>query len=112
MAERRAAHRYPISAAVVVRRRSKDMSLEFVHAVTRDVSTQGIYFTSNQPFAVGTRIGLLLTFPLQVSNSSQVVVKAEAIVVRMEENSDNVAERLGIAAVIDSYDIVKPKSAE
>jgi hypothetical protein len=111
MAERRSAHRYKISAAVVIRSQSTDMALESVHAATRDVSTRGILFTSNQPFAVGTRVGLFLTLPLQVPNCSQLVVKANAMVVRVE-NSGNVAESIGIAAVIDNYDIVQPKSAE
>ena len=112
MAERRAAHRYEISATVVVRRWSKDVTLEFAHVVTRDVSTRGIYFTGNQPFAVGTRMGLFLTLPLQVSNYSQVIVKAKAIVVRIEEDPDDLAELVGIAALIDSYDIVQPKTSD
>ena len=114
MAQRRAAHRYQVSAAVVVRRQSKGMVLEFVHALTRDVSTRGIYFTSNQRFAVGMRVGLFLTLPLplKVPNCSQLVVNVKATVVRMDENSDTLAGRVGIAAVIDSYDMVQPKSAE
>jgi hypothetical protein len=111
MAERRTAHRYRISAVVMVKRQSEAMASELVHAETRDLSTRGIYFTSDQRFAVGTRVGLSLTIPLQASESSRLVVDAEAKVVRVEEDSHNVAGRVGIAALIDSYDIVQPKFA-
>ncbi len=111
MEERRTAQRYKISAAVLVRRQSKAMASEFVHAETHDVSTRGIFFTSNQRFAVGARVGLSLTIPLQTTDRSQLVVDAKAKVMRVEEDPDNAAGRVGIAAVIDSYDIVPPKSA-
>ena len=42
MEERRTAHRYKVSAAVVVRSQSKGMASEFVHAKTRDVSSRGL----------------------------------------------------------------------
>lgn len=111
MEERRTAQRYKISAAVVARCLSKAMASLFVHAETHDVSTRGIFFTSNQRFAVGTRVGLSLTTPLQATDRCQLVVDAKAKVMRVEENSDNADGRVGIAAVIDSYDIVQRKSA-
>jgi hypothetical protein len=111
MEERRTAQRYKISAAVVVRCQSTAMASEFIHAETHDVSTRGIFFTSNQRFAVGTRVGLSLTIPLQATDRSQLVVDAKAKVMRVEENPDNAIGRVGIAAVIDTYDIVQPKSA-
>jgi len=111
MEERRTVHRYKISVAVVVWSQSKAMASEVVHAKTRDVSTRGLYFTSNQRFAVGTRVGLSLTLPLQVTDGSRVAVDVKAKVVRVEESPDNAAGRVGIAAVIDSYNIVRPKSA-
>jgi len=111
MEERRTVHRYKISVAVVVWRQFKAMASEVVHAKTRDVSTRGLYFTSNRRFAVGTRVGLSLTLPLQVTDGSRVAVDVKAKVVRVEENPDNAAGRVGIAVVIDSYNIVRPKSA-
>ena len=111
MEERRTAHRYKMSAAVVVRHQSKVMASEFVHAKTRDVSARGLYFISNLRFAVGARVGLSLTLPLQATDGSRVAVDAKAKVVRVEENPDNGAGRVGIAAVIDSYNIVRSKSA-
>jgi len=111
MEERCTAHRYKISVAVVVWRQSKAMASEIVHAKTRDVSTRGLYFTSNQRFAVGTRVGLSLTLSLQATDGSRVAVDAKAKVVRVEEIPDNAAGCVGIAAVIDSYNIVRPKSA-
>ena len=111
MEERRTAHRYKIAVAVVVRRQSKAMASEFVLAETVDVSTRGIYFTSNQRLAVGVRVRLSLTLPLQATDSNWLVVDAKARVIRVEENSYNVAGRVGIAAVIDNYKIIPPKPA-
>jgi hypothetical protein len=111
MKERRTAHRYIVPVAVVVRLLSKAMTSKFVHGKTHDVSTRGLYFTSSRRLAVGTRIGLSLTLPLDASDGSRVLVDAEAKVLRVEENPDNIAGRVGIAAVIDSYNIVRPKSA-
>ena len=87
------------------------MASEFVLAETVDVSTRGIYFTSNQRLAVGVRVRLSLTLPLQATDSNWLVVDAKARVIRVEENSYNVAGRVGIAAVIDNYKIIPPKPA-
>ena len=109
MEERRTAHRYKLSVAVVVWRLSKAIASDPVHAKTRDVSTRGLHFTSSQRLAVGTRVGLSLT--LQATNSIWVVVDAKAKVVRVEKYPNDVTGRVGIAAVIDSYNIVRPQSA-
>ena len=111
MEERRTVHRYKISVAVTVRRQSRAMASEFVLAETLDVSTRGIYFTTNQRLAVGTRVRLSLTLPLQTTDSSWLVVDAKARVIRVEESPDKVAGRVGIAAVIDNYKIIPPKPA-
>lgn len=111
MEERRTTCRYKISVAVVVRRQPKATASSIVHAKPRHVSTRGIYFTSNQRLEVWARVGLSLTLPLQTAESSGVVVHAKAKAERVEENPDHVAARFGVAAVIDSYDIVRPKAA-
>jgi hypothetical protein len=111
MKERRTTRRYKISVAVVVRRLSNAMASEFVQGKTHDLSTRGLYFTSNQRFAFGTRIGLSLTLPLDATDGSRVFVDAKGKVLRVEEKPDNVSGHVGIAAVIDSYNIVRPKSA-
>jgi hypothetical protein len=110
MEERCTAHRYKIPVAVEVRRQSKAMESEFIHAKTRDISTRALYFKSNQRLAVGTRVSFSLALPLP-TNGIGVVVDCKAKVVRVEENPDNVGGRFGIAAEIYSYNIVRPKSA-
>jgi len=111
MEERRTARRYKIPVEVIVRLQPNARASESVHAQTCDVSTRGLYFTSNQRLAVGTRIGLSLTLPLDATEASRVVVDAKAKVVRAEENPDSVVGRFGIAAVIDSYNNVRLRSA-
>jgi hypothetical protein len=107
MVERRAAQRFRIPVAAEVRYGSKPAEPELMHAKTLDVSSGGLYLKSTQRLPVGTRIALLLTLP---SNGIGAVVDCKAKVVRVDENSEAMAGRFGIAIVIESYNFVRPKS--
>jgi hypothetical protein len=107
MEERRTARRYKIPVAAKIRRQSKAMGSEFIHAKTRDISTRALYFKSGERLEVGTRFTISLTLPI---NRFGIVVDCEAKVVRLEENPGNVGGCFGVAAVLDSYNVVRPKS--
>lgn len=107
MVERRAAQRFRIPVAVEVRYWSKAIVPELMDAKTLDVSSGGLYLRSDQRLPVGTQIALLLTLP---SNGIGAVVDCKAKVVRVDENPEAMAERFGIAIVIESYNFVRPKS--
>jgi PilZ domain len=104
MEERRVAHRYKLPLAVVVKRLPLDDAPGELRVTTRDVSTSGVYFTSDQRLALGIQLDLSLTLPPEVTQGSAVVIDAQARVMRVDERS-GVAERFGIAAVIDKFNV-------
>ena len=83
--------------------------LELINARMEDVSTQGLYFTSDQRIAVGTRFNFSPTLPTELSHNSDVVIDAQARVVRVVEKPENVVKRVGIAALIERYNIIQAK---
>jgi c-di-GMP-binding flagellar brake protein YcgR len=110
MKERRTAHRYKVLLPVALHLLAKPKALEPVRARMRDVSTDGLYFTSDRRFAVGTRFGFSLTLPIKTISGGDVMIDAQARVVRVERSPDNEVQRVGIAALIEKYNIVRPKS--
>ena len=83
--------------------------LELLHARMEDVSAQGLYFTSDQRIAVGTRFNFSLTLPTEHTHDSDIIIDAQARVVRVVEKSENVVKRVGIAALIERYNIIQAK---
>jgi hypothetical protein len=76
-----------------------------MHVTTRDVSTSGVYFTSDERLAVGIGLDLSLTLPPEVTQGSAVVIDAQARVMRVDERPWGVQDRFGIAAVIDKFNV-------
>src|ERR1700674_1536642 len=111
MQERRAAHRYRLPLMVEFRRVPMAKESELLHARMEDVSTHGLYFISDQRLAVGTRFNLSLTLPREITYDSDVVIDAQARVVRVVEKPENVVKRVGIAALIERYNIIQAKPA-
>ena len=83
--------------------------LELLHAGMEDVSAQGLYFTSDQRIAVGTRFNFSLSLPTELTHDSDIVIDAQARVVRVVEKPENVLKRVGIAALIERYNIIQAK---
>jgi hypothetical protein len=111
MQERRAARRYRLPLKVEVRRVPMAKELEVLCARLEDVSTQGLYFTSDHRLAVGTRFYFSLTLPTELTHDSCVVIDAQARVVRVADQPENVIKRVGIAALIERYNIIQAKPA-
>lgn len=107
MEERRGAHRYKLPLSLVVRLMPASSEPELLHARTRDVSTHGIYFTTDRKLPVGMKFDLSLTLPKEVTQDNPVIVAAHARVVRQEEKSENPTRRVGIAAQFVRYDLVR-----
>ena len=105
MEERRGAHRYKLPLPVVVKRLPLDVTLPEIHVVARDVSVSGIYFTSNQRLAVGSKLALSLTLPSEVAQGSAVIIDAQARVLRLDECPTGDADPFGVAAIIDKFNI-------
>ena len=105
MEERRVAHRYRVPLPTSIRLIQSGPTPGELHVITRDVSTSGIYFTSDQPLAIGARFDLSLTFPAEIANGSAVVVDAQARVLRVDQRQAEDSDRFGIAAAIDRLNV-------
>lgn len=110
MSERRNARRYDLSLPVIVRI-PKERPNGKQNGQTRDISTRGLYFVIDQDLQAGSELDITLTLPAEVTNSSEVFVRASGKVVRIERRGEDGEMRMGVAAVIERYDIIRGDSA-
>ena len=106
MTERRAARRYDLSLPIVIRVPIK-RETSTKNGRTRDISTRGVYFILDQDVDAGTELDLTLTLPSEITRGTEVLVRAQGRVIRVDRHSDNDAKVVGVAAVIERYDIVR-----
>lgn len=111
MTERRMARRYDLSLPVNVRlpvnRESKTHNGQ-----TRDISTRGVYFTVEKDLAPGTELDFTLTLPAEITRGTEVFVRAHGRVVRVDKRvAREEQEPIGIAAVIERYDIIRGETS-
>ncbi len=106
MTERRIARRYELSLPVVVRS-PIERQVESRNGQTRDISTRGVYFLIEENMAPGTELDFTLTLPAEITRGTEVFIRAHGRVVRVERKTDDGLEKLGIAAVIEKYDIIR-----
>jgi len=105
MAERRNARRYDLLLPVMVRVPTAVTDLQ--GGETRDISTRGLYFVTEQDFQAGSELDITLTLPAELTHGSDVFVRAAGKVVRVDPRTKARNMRLGVAAVIERYDIVR-----
>jgi hypothetical protein len=74
---------------------------------TLDISTRGMYFTVEQDVQAGSEVDITLTLPSEITHGTDVFVRAAGKVVRVDPRSEARNMRLGVAAVIERYDIVR-----
>ena len=106
MNERRAAHRYDLSLPVIIRVPVEKENLPR-NGKTRDISTRGLYFTIDQDLNAGTQLDITLTLSSEVTRGSDVFIRATGKVVRVENKADNGSSHVGVAAVIERYEIIR-----
>jgi c-di-GMP-binding flagellar brake protein YcgR len=111
MTERRIARRYDLSLPVIIRVPA-DHVPEAQKGNTRDVSTRGVYFVLDQDMEAGSELDITLTLPAEVTHGSEVFVRAQGKVVRVERRSEDGNARMGVAAVIERYDIIRGVEAK
>ena len=110
MTERRIARRYDLSLPVIIRMPvEKEVSSR--NGKTRDISTRGVYFMIDQDLSAGAEIDITLTLPSEVTRGSEVFVRAMGKVVRVEKKPENGSSRVGVAAVIERYEIIRNEPA-
>jgi hypothetical protein len=106
MSERRVTRRYDLSLPVMVRIPTPGFA-ETQSGRTRDISTKGLYFVIDQDVRAGANLDIMLTLPKEMTNGEEVLVKASGKIVRVESRMEDGNERLGVAAVIERYDIMR-----
>ena len=99
--ERREARRFTMNLPLrVLPREAKDHELM---AHTRDLSYQGLYFLTDASFEVGNEIDFVITLPEQVTQSTDVNIRCQGKIVRVEPSENG---RVGIAAKIARYEFL------
>ena len=110
MTERRMARRYDLSLPVNVRLPiNREPGAH--NGQTRDISTHGVYFTMRKDLSPGTELDFTLTLPAEITRGTEVFVRAHGRVVRVDKRRDEDHETIGIAAVIERYDIIRREAA-
>src|SRR5579859_5970565 len=106
MTERRTARRYDLSLPIIIRIPAERVP-DSQKGKTRDVSTRGVYFVLDQDMEAGSELDLTLTLPAEITHGSEVFVRAIGKVVRVERRMEDGSARMGVAAVIERYDIIR-----
>ncbi len=70
---------------------------------TRDVSYRGLYFLADAKLRIGTEIDFVITLPEHVTQSSDVNIRCQGQIVRVEPAENG---RVGIAAKIERYEFL------
>ena len=110
MTERRNTRRYELNLPVVVRAPQKSVS-DPKNGKTRDISTRGVYFTIDENIAPGAEVDFMLTLPAEITRGTEVFIRAHGKVVRVENKEEDGTSRMGVAAVIEKYDIIRAEPA-
>ena len=106
MTERRTARRYDLSLPVSIRVALENEAV--LHTgKTRDISTRGVYFVFDDGLNAGAELDLTMTLPAEVTGGTEVLIRATGKVVRVDDRGDGVDHRVGVAAVIERYEIVR-----
>ena len=106
MTERRTTRRYDLTLPISIRLAAESL-VERQEGKTRDISTRGLYFVIDQSMEAGSKLDITLTLPSEITRGTNVFVRAQGKVIRVEQRTEEGASRLGIAAVIERYDIIR-----
>jgi hypothetical protein len=110
MTERRTARRYDLSLPIIIRVPS-ERAMDSQQGKTRDISTRGLYFVVDQDLQAGSELDITLTLPPEMTNGTEVFVRALGKVIRVEQRSGDGDLSMGVAAVIERYDIMRGQAA-
>jgi len=110
MTERRTARRYDLTLPITVRFAAESLVTR-QEGRTRDVSTRGLYFVVTRDLEAGSELDITLTLPAEITHGGDVLVRAQGKVVRVERRLEDGESRMGVAAVIERYDIIRGEIA-
>jgi c-di-GMP-binding flagellar brake protein YcgR len=106
MSERRTARRYDLTLPISIRFAAESL-INRREGKTRDISTRGLYFVVPQNMEAGSDVDITLTLPAEITRGSDVIVRAQGKVIRVEPRLEDGEPRMGVAAIIERYDIVR-----
>jgi c-di-GMP-binding flagellar brake protein YcgR len=110
MTERRTARRYDLSLPIIIRVPTERQT-DSQEGKTRDISTRGLYFVIGQDLEAGSELDITMTLPAELTHGTEVFVRALGKVVRVERRNEDGTARMGVAAVIERYDIIRGEAA-
>jgi hypothetical protein len=110
MPNRRTARRYELSLPVIVRG-PVDKEAASLTGKTRDISSQGVYFTVDNKLSAGARLDLTMILPAEVTGGTEVFIKATGRVIRVDTRSVNGEQKADVAAVLERYEIIRHEAA-
>jgi PilZ domain len=111
MTERRTARRYDLSLPVIIRVPAERVA-DMQKGKTKDVSTRGVYFVLDQDLEAGSELDITMTLPAEVTHGGEVFVRALGKVVRVERRIEDGNSRMGVAAVIERYDLIRGENGK
>jgi len=74
---------------------------------TREISRSGLYFTTDAAPEPGSMMSLTLTLPTALTGGDEVLVEVMARIVRVEPAESTADGRVGVAARIERYELVR-----
>ncbi len=108
MMERRSTRRYDLSLPIDIRVATDRLS-QIHRGKTRDFSTSGVYFVIDREIEPGSSLDITVRLPAEITRGTDVLIRAMGKVVRIERRLEDGKQRLGAAATIERYDIVRDK---
>ena len=110
MKDRRTARRYDLSLPVIVRA-ADDKEVASLTGKTRDISSQGVYFTIDNNLSVGVELELTIILPVEVTGGTEVFIRATGKVIRVAMSPGNGDQKVNVAAVFEGQEIVRNEAA-
>jgi c-di-GMP-binding flagellar brake protein YcgR len=110
MTERRTARRYDLTLPITIRAAAERVVAR-QEGRTRDISTRGLFFVIDRDMDAGSELDITLTLPAEITNGTDVFVRAQGKVVRVERRIEEGEPRMGVAAIIERYDIIRGENA-
>lgn len=111
MTERRTARRYDLTLPISIRFAAERI-VGHQEGKTRDISTRGLFFVINRDMEAGSDLDITLTLPAEITNGTDVFVRAQGKVIRVERRIEEGEPRMGVAAVIERYDIIRGENGK
>jgi hypothetical protein len=109
--ERRSTHRYQLSPPLAILPFSDRLMVHeqagLARGRARNISTGGIYVTTFEPLTPGCEFAFTLVLPPDLTGGGEIILRAQGKVVRTEKRLEKGIELTGVAATIETYEIVK-----